>query len=228
MIELNLKHHLVDFKKDFTDLLLKYELYGKEDISNLVDSLNIIVSSIEQDDFYIPVIEHKIDKFGIAEAAINLANAGRNINDIALILSTTSGIAITSSELEDWYKNYSNIKHTRSAKAYGNIFNVQERMQQIYETLMDHLKLIENTPKEEFFKAKTTREQVTLEVLKDVRSITKDAKEILKTINHYQRFEEFKFLVIETIRSIDPATAQIITDKIQQDKALFNALLPPV
>lgn len=228
MIELNLKNHIIDFKKDITDLFLKYELYGKEDVDDLMDSLSIIVNSLEQnDDCYIALAEHKIDQCGMAANAINLANAGMKIEDISLTLSTISGVGISISELKEWYKNYSSIKHTRNVKAYGNIFDVQERMQDIYESLVDHLAVIKDTPKEEFFKGKTTREQVILEVIKDVRGITRDAKEILKTINHYQKLQEFRSLVIETIRGIDPSTARIIIEKLQQDKAMFNALLPP-
>lgn len=228
MIELNLKNHIIDFKKEIVDIFLKYELYGKEDVDNAIHSLTIIVDSLEQnDDCYIALAEHKIDQCGMAANAINLANAGMKIEDISLTLSTISGIGISVEELKDWLQNYSTIKHTRNVKAYGNIFDVQERMQEIYGSLIDHLDVIKKTPKDEFFKGKTTREQVILEVLRDVRSITKDAKEILKTINHYQKLQEFRALVIETIRSIDPTTARIIIEKLEQDKALFNALLPP-
>jgi hypothetical protein len=228
MIEVNLKHHVLDFSEKFKDLLFKYELYGKEDINNLLDDLNIITASLqENDDYFVPLIEHKIDQFGLAETAVKLANAGTGVEDISRTLSIISGVGVTKHEVEDWFKNYSAIKHTRTIKAYGNVFDVQERMQDIYETLLDHMALIEDTPKEEFFKAKTTREQVKLEVLRDIRAITKDAKEILKTINHYQRLEEFKSLVIQTIKSIDPTIANMIIEKLSQDKALFNALLPP-
>jgi hypothetical protein len=228
MIEVNLKHHVLDFSEKFKDLLLKYELYGKEDINNLLDDLNIITANLqENDDYFVPLIEHKIDQFGLAETAVKLANAGTGVEDISRTLSIISGVGVAKHEVEDWFKNYSVIKHTRTIKAYGNVFDVQERMQDLYETLLDHMALIEDTPKEEFFKAKTTREQVKLEVLRDIRAITKDAKEILKTINHYQRLEEFKSLVIQTIKSIDPTIANMIIEKLSQDKALFNALLPP-
>jgi hypothetical protein len=228
MIEVNLKHHVLDFSVKFKDILIKYELYGKEDVDDLLDNLNIITSSLqENDDYFIPLVEHKIDQFGLAETAVKLANAGTNLEDISRTLSIISGVGVAIHEVEDWFKNYSAIKHTRTVKAYGNIFDVQERMQDIYESLIEHMKLIDDTPKEEFFRAKTTREQVKLEVLRDVRAITKDAKEILKTINHYQRLEEFKSLVIQTIKTIDPTVATMIVEKLAQDKALFNALLPP-
>jgi hypothetical protein len=228
MIELNLKEYLTDFQQNIKDIFIKYELYGREDITDSLESLDVILSSLEENDnYFIPLNNNKIDKYGMAEQAVKLANKGMSLDNISLALSTYSGVGITIEELKDWYRHYSGIKHTRTVKSYGNIFNVQERMQEIYESLIDHLHLIENTPKEEFYKGKTTREQVTLEVLRDVRAITKDAKEILKTINHYQKLEEFKAIVIETIRNIDPMAAQTIIRKLEQDKALFNALLPP-
>lgn len=228
MIEVELKSYLQDFKARFKDALLKHELCGIQDFDNLLDALNTVVSSVEEnDDLFIPIDEHKIDKFGMAEYAVKLANSGMSMKQMADTLSTISGAGITQKELTEWFANYSNLKHTRKTKAFGNIFNVNERMQEAYERLLILIESIEDTPKEEFFKGKTTKAQVLLQAMGEMRQLTKEAKDIIKSINHQQKLEEFKMIVLDTIRKIDPETGRIIIEKLEQDKAIFNALLPP-
>jgi len=228
MIEVKLKPYLLDFQLKLKEAIVNTGVFGIKEFSDLEESFALIIGSLqENEDYYIKIEEHKIDRFGLSEHAVKFANSGVSLKDTAQSLSIISGQGITIDELKYWYDNYSNIMHTRKVKNYGNIFNVQERMQIIFEQLQDHLEEIRSTNKEEFFKGKTTREQVILEVLKDIRTLTRDAKEILKTVNQQQKLDEFKYLVIDTIRTIDPNTAQVIIQKLEQDKALFNALLPP-
>jgi hypothetical protein len=228
MIEVELKNYLSEFKNKFKEALLKHELCGIQDFDNLLDSINVIVSSAEEnEDLFIPIEEHKIDKFGMAECAVRLANSGMSMKQMAETISTISGAGLTEKELAAWFSNYSNLGYTRKTKAFGNIFNVNERMQQAYESLVILIEQIENTPKEEFFKGKTTQAQVLLAAMAEMRQLTKEAKDIIKSINHQQKLEEFKMLVLDTIRKIDPATGRLIIEKLEQDKALFNALLPP-
>lgn len=228
MIEVQLKPYLLDFQLKFKDAILNHSLFGIQDFQDLQDNFEIIIASLSKsEEYYIEIEEHRIDKFGLGQHAVNFANSGSSLKDTATALSIISGQTISIEELKYWYENYSTIARAKKVKTYGNIFNIQERMQTIFEELQDHLEEIRVTNKEDFFKGKTTREQVIIDVLKDVRTLTKDAKEILKTVNQQQKLEEFKYLVIETIRTIDPGTAQIIIQKLEQDQALFNALLPP-
>lgn len=228
MIEVELKSYLLEFKDKFKDSLLKHELCGIPDFDNLLDAINIIISSMEEnEDLFIPIEEHKIDKFGMAEYAVRLANSGMSMKQMAETISTISGAGLTEKELSTWFANYSNLSHTRKTKSFGNIFNVNERMQQTYERLQILMQQIEDTPKEEFFKGKTTKAQVLLAAMAEMRQLTKEAKDIIKSISHQQKLEEFKMLVLDTIRKLDPATGRLIIEKLEQDKALFNALLPP-
>jgi len=228
MIEVQFKGYLNEFLDKLKETLLKHELYGIEDFDLLLDSLTTIVAGVEEnEDLFIPIDEHKIDKFGMSESAVRLANSGMSRKEVAQTLSTISGQGISEKELAEWFANYSNLKHTRKTKSYGNIFNVNERIQEAYERLLIIIEDIESTPKAEFFKGKTTKAQVLLQAMAEMRQLSKEAKDIIKSINHQQKLEEFKMLVLDTIRKIDPATGRTIVEKLKQDKALFNVLLPP-
>lgn len=228
MIEVQLKPYLLKFQTQLKNAVIKNSLFGVDDFEELQESFDLIVSSLqENEDYFIEIEQHKIDRFNLGSHAVALANAGESLPNISKTLGIISNCAISPEELKDWFDNYSNLTYNRKQKNYGNIFNVQERMQQVYEELQDQLELIRSTDKEEFFRGKTTREQVILEVLNNLRVLTKDAKDILKTVDEHQRLEEFKSLVIETIRRVEPSVATLIIEKLTQDQALFKALLPP-
>jgi hypothetical protein len=228
MIDLEIKSFILDFRERFKQCLLKHELYGIEDFDLLLQSINLIADTmLEREDLFIPVQEHKLDKFGLSEMAVRFANVGKSHREIAETISTAGGVSITEKEVKEWFETYSNLKMVKKKKTYGNVFAIQERMQDIYSQLMEHLDGVKETENEEFWKGKTTKQQVILDIYKEVRYLTKDATDILKSINHQQQLEQFKMLVLETIRKIDPGTARIIIEKLEQDKALFNAILPP-
>lgn len=228
MIEVQLKPYLLKFQNQLKTAVIKNSLFGVQDFEELQESFDLIVSSLqENEDYFIEIEQHKIDRFNLGPHAIALANAGQSLHNICKTLGIISNCAISPEELKDWFDNYSNLTYSRKQKNYGNIFNVQERMQQVYQELQDQLELIRSTDKEEFFRGKTTREQVILEVLNNLRVLTKDAKDILKTVDEHQRLEEFKSLVIETIRKVEPSIATAIIEKLTQDQTLFKALLPP-
>lgn len=228
MIEVKLKPYLLEFQTKLKEAVVRNGLFGTEDFNELQESFDIIISSLSiNEEYYIEIEEHKIDKFNLGPQAIALANAGESLVSIAKTLSIISSCGVTPDELKYWFDNYSNLTYNKKQKSYGNIFNVQERMQMLYQDLQDQLDEIKLTSKEDFFRGKTTKEQVINDTLAHIRMLTKDAKEILKTVDEHQKLEEFKYLVIETIRSVDPIIATTIIKKLEQDKALFNALLPP-
>jgi len=228
MIEVQLRTYLLEFREKFKNALLKHELYGIADFDDLLSSLATVVSSAqENEDLFIPIDEHKIDKFGMAEQVVRLSNAGYPHKKIAEVISLMSGSAMSEREVREWFANYSSLSMTRKPKIHANLFDVQERMQDVYMALMDHLEGIQNSAPEDFWKAKTTKQQVVLDVYKELRFLTKDAKAIIESIDHQQKLNEFRKLVIETIRKIDPTTARIIIEKLEQDKAVYAALLPP-
>jgi len=228
MIEVQLKQYLIDFQDKFKQALLKHELYGIPDFDDLLSSLSTVVSSAqENEELFIPIQEHKLDKYGMAEQAVRLANAGYSNKKMSEVLTVMTGSGISEREVREWFANYSSLSMVRKTKIHANLFDVQERMQDIYMALMNHLEAIEASKPEDFWKAKTTKQQMILDVYKELRFLSKDAKAIVESINHQEKLNEFRKIVIETIRKIDPTTARIIIEKLEQDKAVYAALLPP-
>ncbi len=227
MLEVEIKEYLNNFKENLKNALLKYELFGVEEFDNLLNSLSLLTNQIDNDrELYLPLKEHIIDKYGLGQSVINLANNQYSSSQIAEVITIQSGVIISKDEINYWLQNYSVINGVRKTKIHGNLFDIQDRMQDIYMQVIDHLEVIKESDKEEFYSAKTTRQQVVLDTYKELRALTKDASSILQSISQQQQLNEFRKLVIESIKEVSPTTAQSIVQKLKQNKAIYTALLP--
>ena len=229
MIEVELKSYLNSFKEDLKNLLLKHELYGIPEWDTLLSSLTQLTDSVNIDeDYYISLNQSPIDKYDLSDYAVKYINSGMGYKAAAEVLSINAGIVISEREVKEYIETYSVIDRVKKKKKeVGNIFDIQDRMQDIYSQLLEHLEEIKQTDKEEFLRAKTTRQQVVLDTYKEVRMLTKDASSILESISHQEQLQEFRKVILESIKEVSPAVAQTIIRKLRQNKALFTALLPP-
>lgn len=229
MIEVELKELLEKFKADLCDSLLKHELYGIEDFDSLKETIEVIITSLEgREALAISLESHPIDKFGLASLATDMINGGIDNKSIAKTLSAKSGIGISSKEVKTWQDTYSHLSYeTMKQEKKGNIFDVQTRLQDLYSMLYDHLEAIKEADPEDFWKAKTSKQQVILDAMKELRMLSGEATKVIGMISHQERLRQFTDIVMETIKETDQATAQIIFSKLKKNKALMNVLTPP-
>lgn len=227
MIEVELKDYLINFTAQFKNALLKHELFGIEEFDNLLGTLNTLSESVEANpDVFIPINEHVIDKYGMGEVVIKFVNNGFNYKTISEIITVQSGVGIGQKEIKEWVENYSTLKYNKKPQGHGNLFDVQDRMQQIYTQLSDHINEVKSTSKEEFLRAKTTRQSELRETYKEIRMLTKDAANLMQAITSQQQLAEFRKVILESIKEVSPATAQAIIRKLRQNKAIASSLLP--
>lgn len=228
MIEVELKSYVKTFIEDLKNALLKYELFGVEEFDQLLTSIQSLESSINVNkDIFINLLQSPIDKYNMGEYTIRYINNGYTYKQIAEILSLNAGIIITEKDVKTWRNTYSSLDRINTrARNTSNLFDIQDRMQDIYTQLYEHLEVIKETDKKEFLAARTTRQQVILDVLKEVRMLTKDAANILESISHQQQLNEFRKVILESIKEVSPSVAQSIIRKLKQNKALFSTLLP--
>lgn len=228
MIEVEIKSFLDNLEYQLKEIFLKYELLGKEEIVDLLETIHSLIENIEKHkEIYLPIEAHPIDKYGMRELVINLANHGTAHSQIASVISIQTGIVISTREVSNWLDNYSNLSIVQKNSQTANVFDIQNGMQSIYAQLLDHLEIVKETDQEDYFKAKTTKQQVVLETYKEIRALTKDAASILQVISKQEQLESFKNAVLDSIKEVSPSTAQIIVKKLKDNKALYNSLMPP-
>lgn len=229
MIEVELKELIVNYKHKVSECLLKHELHGIEDFEELKEELEAIIVSLDsRSNTTVSLEEHPIDKFGLATFTTQLINSGCNNKTIAELLTSNSSIAITAKEVQRWKDHYSHLSYEKQKKEkQGNVFDVQSRLQDVYSMVSTHLDTIEASAPEDFWKAKTTKQQVMLDTMKEIRMITADAAKIINMVSHQERLRNFMDIVIETVNKIDPVTANTILQKLHQNKTLMSVLTPP-
>ena len=230
MIEIQLKDLLIDYKKKLYDCLLKYELHGIEDIEEVKETLETIIISLEsRAAITISLEEHPIDKFNLATLVTSLINNNFSNKEISETISIKHNIGITPKEIRSWKENYSHLSYEKQKiEERGNVFDVQTRMQDLYNMVYTHLEAIKESEPEDFWKAKTSKQQVILDAMKELRQISSDATKIISMVSHQERLRNFTQIVLETIRETDQATANIILNKLKKHKTLMSVLTPSV
>lgn len=228
MVEVELKDLLVQFQGKLNECFLEHELHGIESVEDLKDNLEAMIAGLEsRAAMTISLEEHPIDKFGLATLAAQLINANTTNKQVAEILTSNSNIAFTAKEVQQWKDNYSHLSYDKKkAEEKRNVFDIQNRLQDLYSMVYDHLQLIKDSQPEDFWKAKTSQQQVMLDAMKELRMISADAVKVINMVSHQERLSNFMQIVYETVNQIDPATANTILTKLKQNKALISALTP--
>lgn len=227
MIEVELKEYINVLDTQLKDALLKHELYGIQDFDSIVETLTMLKSALETtSDVYIPLQEHAIDKYGLGEMVIKFRNSNYSLKQIAEIITVQAGVIISEKDVKQWTDTYSTVNVSKRPVGHGNLFDIQERMQDVYGQLMDHLETVKQSEKAEFWQAKTTKQQVVLDIYKEIRMITKDASNIIQAISHQEQLQEFRKAVLESIKEISPSVQQAIIRKLKQNRTLYSSLLP--
>ena len=227
MIEVELKQYLETHIEQYKNALLKHELYGIEEFDNLLVQLINLNNSLEiSKKTFITLDEHVIDKYCLGEVVLKFVNNNFSYSSISEIISIQAGVIINVKQIKDWVENYSHLASLEKPQGHGNLFDIQERMQDIFSELQEHLHLVKQTDKEEFYKARITKQQVLLETYREIRALTKDAASIINSLSHQAQLQEFRKVIIESIKEVSPAVAQSVIRKLKQNKALYSALLP--
>ena len=173
------------------------------------------------------VVGTVIDNLGLGDRLIALRDAGNNPKQIASILGVQTGQFISGTDIELWLEKYSSLSLLQDPKgAIGSVFDTKIVMQSIFEQLHEHLQKVQKLKPQDLKNARTTKEQIELEVYKEIRALTKDAAAIIESISNMERYKEFQRLIIESIAEVSPEVKHEIMRRLRDQKALFTSLMP--
>lgn len=168
--------------------------------------------------------QNPVDKYGMQSLVISLYEDGLTYQRISEYLQG-QGLPIESKHVGDWIKEYSASEITTQVELRnGSVFDTQFQLQDLFDKIYALLQEIQAKDDKDYTSAKTTKEQVKLEVYKELRMSVKDAATLATAVANMQTIENFKKIVIEEVNKLDPGTAQRIWKKIREAKSIFNSL----
>lgn len=170
--------------------------------------------------------QNPVDKYGMQSLVISLYEDGLGFKKIAEYLEA-QGLPITNTDVSDWIKDYSVSDITTQVElSNGSVFDTQFQLQDLFDKIYKLLQEIQIRDDADYKAAKTTKEQVKLEIYKELRMSVKDAATLATAVANMQTIENFKKIVIEEVNKLDPGTAQRIWKKIREAKSMFSSLNP--
>ncbi|MBD2201795.1 hypothetical protein H6G33_10590 [Calothrix sp. FACHB-1219] len=219
-----------DFVDRFKTTLEREKLIGVEQWIVLLEELYGIKELIVDPTISAPLDNYKIvslnpiDRLKLGNNVLSLLESGFNTKDITTSLEN-QGIVITEKDVKNWLKSYSESSIDEKIEStQGSVFDTQTQLQAIFDNLYNLLDQVAIKDDDSFYSAKTTKEQVKLEVMREIRQSLKDASGLAASIAALQTVKQFQKVVIEEVSKIDPIAAQRIWKRIQQARAMFSSL----
>ena len=168
-------------EQDLRDQLTIDERIGENSYQLILNDLDYLKQKlIEDNKLEIPNIipSNLVDQLGLASYLIQFYQSGQTISSIANSLSTIAGQTIRTDHIDEWlttYKETNSLYIKPNENKIGSIFDASSRYQDLYENLsglFDDIKLANDNN----FKGKsTTREQVLIELFREMRMLTTEA-----------------------------------------------------
>lgn len=222
---------LYRFRENLSNAVLDCDMAGTAIFNNVLDELDCILEEykdpIEIDPTYL-ANSLLIDRLGLAFSVIRLHQDGFTESEISQVITNQVGQEITVAEVRKWLEsNNNNLDFANPRAVRGSIFDTQSRMQDLFEKLYDKLEEISEKSEERFKAGKLSKDEVELEYLKEVRQLTKDGAAIVAAVSTMTRVKEFQKIVVEAIGQVSPSAQQYILRKLNEQRHIMGALLPP-
>jgi hypothetical protein len=175
-------------------------------------------------DNYALQISSPVEKYGVGSKVITLAEEGKSSEEISISLAY-SGVTIDKKDISKWLKQYEGLSTSEKIESSrGSIFDTQYQLQEVFERLHSLMESVENKEDNHYYKGKTIKEQVILDVVKEIRQSVKDASQLASTVASMQSVENFQKIVVEEVSKVDPDVAQTIWRRLKEAKSFYNSM----
>lgn len=170
---------------------------------------------------------HAIDRLGCGLSVLSMYCDGTDTATISKVLETQTGVEITPSEVQQWVDNYeaSGVVR-RNSMANHSIFDTKNRMEDLQLMIQRLLADVEVEDPAVFARAKTTRYDVQLTAIAQLRSTVKDARQVVEALHQMNTYHELARIIVEEIRTESPAVAQRILQVLKKKGVVVKAVLP--
>ncbi len=218
-------------EQDLRDQLTIDEKIGENSYQLILNDLEYLRNKLVEDNSLATpniIPANLIDQLGLASYLIQFYQAGQTISSIANSLSTIAGYAVKTTDIEDWltsYKENNSLYIKPNENKIGSIFDASSRYQDLYENLtnlLDDIKLAQDNN----FKGKsTTKEQVLIELFREMRMLTTEADKFVSTQIRAQSMRTLIGDIVNTISAYNPIIARDIITILKMKSSLWDALL---
>lgn len=207
-----------------------HNLVGTRDANYLIESFEQFKEMLadplvsQELDNYKLTTQNPIEKYGVAEEVITLLEDGESNADIANALALR-GLPIETKHVLAFKKEYKNADIiSKIEKSNASVFDTQVQFQIIFDSLNSKLKDLETVDDERLGKARVVREQLELEYTRELRMLTKDAKELAESMMNMQNGTKILQIILQTVnKECTPTVFNKIVAEVRKQKLIFGS-----
>lgn len=218
-------------EQDLRDQLTIDGRIGEKSYQLILNDLDYLRTKlIEDNSLATPTIvpTNIIDQHGLASYLIQFYQSGQPLASISNSLSTIAGIAIKVTDIEQWlttYKENNSLYVKPNENKIGSIFDASSRYQDLYENLTNLLEDIKLAGNEAFKHKSTTKEQVLIELFREMRMLTTEADKFVSTQIRAQSMRTLIADIVNAVSAYNPIVARDLISIIKVKSSLWDALL---
>lgn len=220
---------LIEWRDKFKSYLLSKSLLGVAASTNLLEGLDDIIKALDVPSSNGLMMNkvHPIDRLGCGLAVLSMYCDGMDTVSIAKTLHTQTGTNITSSEVQAWINSYEESGVVRrSTMSNLSIFDTKNRMEDIYLMLQKVMVQIDEADEAEFTRAKTTKHDVRLAAVGQIRSAVKDARQVVEALHQMNTYRELADIILQEMGMESPALQSRVLKRLKEKGAVIKAILP--
>lgn len=220
---------LVEWKGRLKVYLLSKSLLGIPTMTDLLEDLDDIIEALDVPEGGGLTLRHvhTIDRYGCGPTVLSMYCEGMDPSSIAKVLESQIGTPITGGEVQKWIDTYeASGAVRRSTMTNLSIFDTKNRMEDIYAMLEATLAQVESADESEFSRAKTTRYEVKLNAIGQIRAAIKDARQVVEALHQMNTYRELADIILQEIRSESLSAQQRIMRRLKEKNVVLKAIMP--
>ena len=215
--------------QNLRDQLIMDGLITKPAYIALLEELDHLRESLQEDSKLTnpTLVTNVIDRNGLASYLIQFYQSGQSIDAIANALTTLNGETIKPQQMEDWLNTYkqTNSLYVKPDNKLGSVFDASARYQDLYEQLSTLLDDIKTTHADAYKNKNVTKEQILIDLFKEMRMLTAQADQFVSTQTRAQALRSLIADMVNAIASYNPIVGRDIINLIKVKSSLWDTLL---
>ena len=201
----------------------KEATYLVESFESFLDTLSDPIVSEKLDNYKLQV-QNPIEKYGASNEVINLIEEGKSPALIVQQLGAKGLGMISIEDVKSYIKEYEQADIvTKIEKSNTSVFDTEAQLEVIFKTLQSEIDNLAYVDEEMLAKARTTKYQLKLEYLREVRMTVKDATTLAQAIENLTRQRKFNTLVLKTVLEKCGATVyNSLVSELRKQELIFG------
>ena len=195
-----------------------------QELEGLVLLLDDPIIAAPLDNFNLSQV-NKIDLLNLGKDVLGLYKTGSSLYQIAKTCSQQVGQPISKKEVQQWIDEFDQRSVSGKQRiVYGSVFDTTDRLEEIYISIMKLNETVKSRDENYYKNAKVVKEQVELEVVRELRQLVSEADKLASKIRMAEDIKRFISLVLQCLKQEAPMVHTRVLKLLREEQAAFRQL----